>query len=242
MNKIALLLLLILVAGCASRAPARTQRVWDASSIANYSHPIYFFRDEPSGKVIAAVTAADIKNMISVKDQVENVSGPIRAKLLVSESTVPNAYSMQIQGKHMIAVNIGMINLIGQDADAMAALMGHELAHFYLNHEKQRQDREGERIANSTILSFAIGMFGVPIGPADFATIAISKSFSREDEREADRVGMELMTTAGFDPCGAVRLQEKLATASSVSKLPFLSTHPASAERVENMKKLAACD
>ena len=237
MNRIAPLLLVALVSGCASRP----QKLWDASSIANYSQPFVLIKNKPNGKVIAGVKTGDVRNMIIIKERVEAAAGELRTELLVAEGNEPNGFSFVTHDKPRIAINIGMINLVGEDSDAMAALIGHELAHLYLDHGKQRQSREEDRIATSTVLSFALGMIGIPLGPVDLATTAYSKKFSREDERDADRVGIEYITQAGFDPCGAVRLQQKLGAVSSASLLPFLSTHPSSAERVENLKLLADC-
>lgn len=237
MNKLVFLLLVALVSGCASRAP----KLWDASSVANVQQPVILFKDKPNGKIFAGVRTDDVRNMIGIKNRVENAAGQIRIELLISDSEEPNGFSAEIHGKQIIGVTVGMINLIGQDADAMAALIGHELAHLYLEHGKQQQSREEDRVVTSVILGFALGMVGIPMGPADLATTAVSRSYSRDDERDADRVGVEYLSQAGFDPCGAVRLQEKLAVASSGSMLAFLNTHPANAERVENMKKLAVC-
>jgi len=237
MAKIAFLLLVALISGCASSRP---QRVWNAASIASYPHPFVIIKDKPNGKVIAGFNTNDIKNIISIKERVEKAAGPLRTELLIAEGDEPNGFSFAYHKVPSIGITVGMIKLIGDDADAMAALIGHELAHLYLEHGKIRQDREDNRIVASTVLSFALGMVGIPIPitATDVATTAVSRTFSREEERDADQLGMTYMTQAGFDPWGAVRLQEKLGAVSSVSLVPFLSTHPASAERVENMKRL----
>lgn len=236
MTKIALLLLVALISGCASRP----QRMWDAASIANYPSSFVVFKNKPNGKVIAGFNTADIRNIINIKERVENAAGPLRTELLIAEGDQPNGFSFAYHKVSKIGINIGMTNLIGDDADAMAALIGHELAHLYLEHGKVRQNREENRIVASAVLSFALGMIGIPIPvtATDVATTTISRTFSRDEERDADQLGVTYMAQAGFDPWGAVRLQEKLAAISSGSLIPFLSTHPASAERVENMKRL----
>jgi len=171
----------------------------------------------------------------------ENAAGSIRVDLLVEDSGDPNGFSFIMHGQPKIAVNIGMINLLGQDSDAMAALMGHELAHLYLEHGSLRKDREENRIMTSIALSFALGMIGIlaPVDVTDVATSAVSESFSRDEERDADRFGVTYMIKAGFDPWGAVRLQEKLRTIANGTHIPFLSSHPTSDERIANMKRLA---
>ncbi|MGA8148122.1 MAG: M48 family metalloprotease [Gallionellaceae bacterium] len=238
MSRILFLIFVLFISGCSSN---RAPRFWQASSIAGFPRPVISILDKPKGKIIASVNTADVRRMISVKERVEEAAGELHTGLLVADDNEPNGFSFVYHGQPVIAINIGMINLIGQDEDAMAALMGHELAHLYLMHGNRRQDREENSIVASTLLSFALGMVGIPIPieATDVATTSISNSFSRDEEREADQFGVEFMAHAGFDPWGAMRLQEKLGAIAGKSTLPFLSTHPTSAERIENMKRLA---
>ena len=239
MTKILLLLMVALLAGCASSEPPR---FWDASAMAALPYPEVTLKEKSTGKVSGSVKMADIQQMIRIKEQVESAAGPIHAWLLLAEGNEPNGFSFVSKQGPMIAVNIGMVNLLDQDKDAMAALIEHELAHLYLNHGRVRRDREENRMATSVALSFVLGMFGVPLPMevTDVATTSVTSKFSREEERDADKLGVKYMVRAGFDPLGSVRLQEKLGAASSGATLPFLSSHPTSAERVENMKRLAA--
>ena len=241
-----LLLLLALVCGCASQQPA--PQMWSASSIANHAQDIKVVNWHDSSRktkdasvdyVINTINTESVRQMIRVKERVENAAGELRSELLIAEGNEPNGYSFSHKGKQFITINIGMINLLGQDEDATAALIGHELAHLYLDHGRQRRAREENRAITTTILGFALGMVGIPIAAVDFTTNTIGKSFSREEERDADRLGVTFMTGAGFDPWGAAHLQESLGIASSRIRIPFLSTHPSNAERVENMKRLA---
>ncbi len=73
---------------------------------------------------------------------------------------------------------------------------------------------------------------------AGLAVDLIDTAYSREDEREADALGVGYTMSAGYDPHGAIRLHEKLLTASRSSLLPFLSSHPSGQERIENLKTL----
>ena len=238
MTKITLLFFIALISACATH-PA--PRLWDATSIADYPHTVALFKNKPNGKVVSGVYTADVRNMIRIKEQVENAAGSIRIDLLVEDSGEPNGFSFIMHGQPKIAVNVGMINLLGQDSDAIAALIGHELAHLYLEHGNLRRNREENSMVATMALSFALGMVGIPapVDVTDVATTAVSNTFSRDEEREADRFGLVYMTKAGFDPWGAVHLQEKLRAVAKDAPIPFLSTHPSSDERIENMKRLA---
>ncbi|MDH4285722.1 MAG: M48 family metalloprotease [Gallionellaceae bacterium] len=209
--------------------------------MAEQPSPLVLVKDKPNGKVVAGVKTQDIRNMIGIKDRVEAAAGEMRTDLLVADGDEPNGFSFIYHDKPRIAINIPMINLIGEDEDAMAALIGHELAHLYLEHGKKQVKREENLVVTSTIISLALGLAGIPMGPSDLATTTLSRKYSREDEREADAEGVKYMLLAGFSPCGATRLQEKLGAISPGTLIPFMSTHPSNSERAENMKVFANC-
>lgn len=238
MKKITLLLFVALVTGCASDQP---MKLWDATAMAALPYRTLSLKEKQSNRISASINIADIQQMILIKEQMESAAGSLHTRLFLAEGNEPNGFSAVSAHGPIIAVNIGMVNLIGNDDGAMAALIGHELAHLYLNHGRSRQDREESRMAASAILSVALGMFGIPIPfeVTNVATASVSNTFSREEEHDADRLGVKYMVQAGFDPFGSVRLQEKLGAASRGDLLPFLSSHPSSSERVENMKRLA---
>lgn len=198
-------------------------------------------RPKQGEKISSSVPMEHIQQMIRVKEKVEAAAGPMQARLFVADGNEANGFSAVTVHGPIIAVNFGMLNLIGHDADAMAALIGHELAHLYLNHGQARREREDNRVATSVALSFVLGVFGIPAAYeiTNAATASVSSTFSRDEEREADRTGVAYMVKAGFDPYGSVRLQEKLGRASSSGTLSFLSSHPSNSERIQDMKRLA---
>ena len=247
MNHAALLLMLVFISACANRT--QPMRVWNASVMAEHAQDgaaIELFDNSKPAKgkkksklVVATINADDVRNLIRIQQRVESAVGELHAELLLAEGNEPNGFSFSHGTLQFIAVNIGMLNLLSQDEDATAALLGHELAHLYLAHGKQRQDRENDRAITTTVIAFALGVVGIPFGAVDFATGTIAKSYTREEERDADRFGLTFMSQAGFDPRGAVRLYEKLEAVPGGSGISFLSTHPSTAERIENMKRLA---
>jgi Zn-dependent protease with chaperone function len=169
---------------------------------------------------------------------------PMKASplILISEGAQPNAFLFSNGSRPHVAANIGMLNLLGDDEAAWAALFGHELAHFTQRHRDTRADRESVSATAGGLLGAALVLVGIPLGSliADSATTLVERGYSRDDERDADRLGVQAMVRAGYDPAGAVRLQEKLAGAGGDKPLPFLSTHPSNSERVESMRALAS--
>jgi predicted Zn-dependent protease len=115
-------------------------------------------------------------------------------------------------------------------------VLGHEMAHALREHAR-------ERIAKSkgtgALLSFGAQLFGLgQLGEtaANIGTQLITLKFSRDDEIEADLVGLEIGARAGFNPQASVSLWEKMARASSGSGGPaFLSTHPSGPDRLRRL-------
>ena len=159
---------------------------------------------------------------------------------LLVEGTTPNAYAFHHDGKPHIAANLGMLTLLADDEDAWAALWGHELAHLSERHREVRSERRASARKTSEVVGLALAVAGVPVGDllAEGAATLVDRGYSRDEERDADRIGLLAMQRAGYDPAGAIRLQEKLSAAGGRSGFAFLSTHPGGQERVERMREL----
>ncbi|ASM35717.1 M48 family peptidase [Campylobacter sputorum subsp. bubulus] len=136
-----------------------------------------------------------------------------------------------------IVVYDGIITKLNLDDDELAAIIGHEMSHALREHSREQASRD--RIKQLGI--FAISQFS-GIG-GNLANVAAQYTFvlpfSRENEVEADRMGIELAARAGYDPNGAVRLWQKMVAASSSSQPEFLSTHPSPQSRIEDLKIIA---
>lgn len=164
----------------------------------------------------------------------------MRVEVLVTEGMQPNAFAFYRGGQPMIAINLAMVDLLSDDEAAWAALFGHEFAHFSLHHRQSRLERETTEEAGSGLIGLALSLAGIPFSSAiaDTATTLVERSYTRDEERDADRLGVTYLLRAGYDPQGAVRLQEKLAAQGGGGS--FLSTHPSGSERIEAMRRLVA--
>lgn len=236
-NNSPVLCLLLLLGGCATQAPL----IWNADKIAA-SHATVMRLNDSKGETVATIETARARRLIAIKDRLVAASSQ-PADLLVMSGKEPNAMSTRDKnGRPVMAVNIGMLDLLQNDDDAYAAVLGHELAHLVLGHGAIRKQREGARQGISSILGTVLGAAGVPGGNtiADLGTQVVTTAYSRDEERDADRYGINYMKRAGFNPKGAIRAWERMSTASPGFSIPFLSSHPQSAERLETMKRLAA--
>jgi predicted Zn-dependent protease len=146
-----------------------------------------------------------------------------------------NAYAMP-GGK--IMVYSGLVEQLQLSDAELAAVLGHEISHALREHTRERVSRAYvEQIALSGI---AIAV-GAPPGSVDLASSVAAVTFelphSREQEAEADVMGLELMARAGYDPHAAVTLWTKMQATSTGHTPQFLSTHPSSANRISEIER-----
>ncbi|MBT9507033.1 M48 family metallopeptidase [Rhodoferax sp.] len=134
----------------------------------------------------------------------------------------------------------GLIQTLSLSDDEIAVVMGHEISHALREHSREQVSRA---IAAQTAIDVGAAMLGLGEVSSDIAAIAykslIATRFSRTDESEADRIGLELMARAGYDPRAGVRLWQKMGKATSTGGMPeFLSTHPTDSSRVQQIEAL----
>jgi predicted Zn-dependent protease len=164
----------------------------------------------------------------------------VQAELVLVDGDEPNAFAALIGGRRAVAINLGMVKLIGAEDDEFAALLGHETAHWAKGHVDSGRTRSSTIQGLGTLVGVGLGMAGVPAAGliSGLSADIIESSFSRDDEREADAWGIDYMMAAGCDPWAAVRLHEKMLALPGGVRIPFLSSHPSGQERIENLKQL----
>jgi len=144
------------------------------------------------------------------------------------EEPTPNAFALP-GGK--IGVNSGMLDVAEND-DQLAAVLAHEVGHVTARHVS-------EQLSQSAAIQTALGTAGLSEGAVgalvQVATGVGQLSFSRSAEAEADRIGLEYMARAGYDPRAAVQLWQNMQAATAGGGQPpeFLSTHPNPGNRIE---------
>ena len=146
-----------------------------------------------------------------------------------------NAYCMP-GGR--IMVYSGLIESLDLSDAELATVLAHEVAHALREHTRERVSRA---YAQQLLLSGAAAVTGVSEGTANVANmvaeVTFQLPFSRDQESEADQIGLELMARAGYDPRAAITLWNKMSAAASSGQPKFLSTHPAPKERIKDIEK-----
>lgn len=135
-----------------------------------------------------------------------------------------------------ISINSGLLKEVGDDEDVLAAILGHEIAHF--THEHTVNSFRRELVLNAGLR--ALVRNGDAANPLLIkAAQAVLASYSRDDELEADRLGLVYLIRAGYNPEGAVRAFEIMSRVGSDSA-SFFASHPRSVERAEKQRKYLA--
>ncbi len=152
----------------------------------------------------------------------------------VQTSDDVNAYCMP-GGK--IMVYTGLVEQLEATDAELAAVIGHEIAHALREHSRERISRAYAEQLALTGVAVATGASDTVMSLASqVAAVTFTLPHSREQEAEADRIGLELMARAGYDPNAAVSLWQKMAKVAGGSPPEFLSTHPSSSSRIKDIE------
>ena len=140
-----------------------------------------------------------------------------------------------------IAFFHGILDKLQLTDDEVAMVMGHEIAHALREHARERIGKSEATNALASIGS-ALASAYFKVDPSLTDTVArqganlLTLKFSREDETEADLVGMELAARAGYDPRSGVTLWQKMSAANKGAPPQWLSTHPSGATRIKEIE------
>ena len=131
----------------------------------------------------------------------------------------------------------GIIEKLKLTDDEIAAIMGHEIAHALREHSREAMSKayalEVGKLGLVTLLGLDEQSMQLTNAAVEYG---LTLPNSRSAETEADLLGIELAARAGYNPQAAVTLWQKMAQASAGAPPEFLSTHPASASRINNLQ------
>lgn len=169
----------------------------------------------------------------------------------VVDSATPNAFCLP--GGY-VAVYTGILDITGNndgrvsladldDVDKLAVVMGHEIGHALAHHGAARMSTQ--QLLQIGQMAVAVGMGDMSAGQQQMVMQAFGVAaqggflaFSRDHETQADKIGLDLLVRACYDPREAPELWERMGEIGSGQRPPeWMSTHPASETRAENFRK-----
>ena len=236
-----LVLLSTCLLACSSKKSNRENAIqvpnevwWNAASKPESARP-------SSSNTLKGVDPSAQRSLALIREKMIKVS-PVNFTVGFSESEDINAFASLQNGQYFIVFTNGFMRQFGNDPDVLAAVFGHEIGHHYLDHTQPDYAKNRDAaigVASQTlgaISSYFIPFSGLLVGNA---VKGVGLSYSRDDERDADKFGMRLALKAGYSPCGSYRFAEKMNDLGQGPALAFLSTHPGNDERLKNSQDLS---
>ncbi len=133
----------------------------------------------------------------------------------------------------------GLIRQLSLSDDEIAVVMGHEIAHALREHSREQVS---QAVAAQTAIGIGTQLLGLGGGASQMTGAAyeavVATRFSRSHESESDRIGLELMARAGYNPQAGVTLWQKMISSRSAGGGGFLSSHPSDSSRVSEIQGL----
>lgn len=164
----------------------------------------------------------------------------VQTELLYSSDPGINAYATELDDAKIIVVQAGLLTLFEHDRDAVAAVLGHEIAHHKADHVRAgRRKQAGVRVLGAVVgavVGAKVGrdsgrLAGSVAGTAvGVGAELVALKFNRTQELEADRLSIDWMVTTGHNPQGMLRVQQQLDALGS-RRAAMFSTHPPSKKR-----------
>ena len=135
-----------------------------------------------------------------------------------------------------IAFYWGILQRLQLSDDEVAMIMGHEMAHALREHARERMGKSTATRIGAGLVSSLLGLGNLGDAALSMGAQLLTLKFSREDESEADLVGLDLAARAGYDPRSGVTLWQKMLKASEGAPPEFMSTHPAGPTRIKDIE------
>ena len=136
----------------------------------------------------------------------------------------------------------GILTSLKLTDDEVAAVMGHEIAHALREHSREKMAKQGLTNMGARVGGALLsGIFGIDPGItgtlASYGAQFAGLKFSRDDEREADLVGLDISSRAGYDPRAGIALWRKMAALDKRAPIEVFSTHPGGESRIQEMQE-----
>ena len=209
----------------------------------------------------SAVEKMGVQSWDDVRSQLPPTSSPelqvaldqVTTQLLIAAGEAPGNWEAVVFASpdvnafalpgNKIGVFEGMFDLAASD-DQLAAVVGHEIGHLAAEHSKERMTAQVVKDLGLRVVYLLLRLGDVQYAADIAAALGLGAEYglvlpySRGHELEADRLGLELMAEAGYDPAAAVELWRRMEAVAGDGPPGFLSTHPTPAARIEALEEM----
>ena len=245
------------ISGMAALAPS----VWAQDGVQGDVGRTSRFTKLVSAEQVEAAAEQEYQKMLAAARQQQALAGPeqpqVRRLRAISQRIIPNAKSWNpratqwnwevnlLGSKELnafcmpggkIAFYYGILQKLQLSDDEVATIMGHEMAHALREHARERMGKTAATNVGAGVLSALLGLGNAGNTLLNVGGQLLTLRFSREDETEADIVGMDLAARAGYDPAAGVTLWQKMMAGNRGAPPQFLSTHPAGDTRIKDIQ------
>ena len=135
-----------------------------------------------------------------------------------------------------IAFYMGILQELQLNDDEVAQIMGHEIAHALREHARERMGKSFATRGALELGSALLGLGDLGRVGANVGTQLLTMTFGREDETEADKIGLDMAARGGYNPQAGVSLWQKMGAASKGAPPEWLSTHPSNDTRIRDLQ------
>ena len=129
----------------------------------------------------------------------------------------------------------GILDKLKLTDDEVGVVMGHEVAHALREHARAQMAKSGLTNVSASVFAAVVGGPAGEIAKQGAGLLTLK--YSRDDETDADLVGLELAARAGFDPRAGITLWRKMSAASKGAPMEWMSTHPAGSTRIATIQR-----
>lgn len=219
---------------------------WEATKIAQKPNAYVNLLDS-NQQIVATVSTQHVRTLMEVKSRIEKEASYDTTIMIKGDQAI-NAFAEYREGRNLIFLTTGLLQITGGDADQLAAVVGHEIAHHVRGHIQETAKRDSVLNIIGAFVGIALeitaqrkyNIQGLGLDLGNIGTKAVTSFFSRTQEREADALGADWMIRAGYNPAGAERFWTNMLNREGDSNFAFLRTHPNPSERLDNFRKIAA--
>jgi Zn-dependent protease with chaperone function/TPR repeat protein len=201
------------------------------------------------GQKVDQVSRESVARAVDVTERLASAYQMSVPDIYIAKQTGPNAFAtLNKEGQPVIGISTDMLRLTGDDEAMLAAAVGHELGHLQAKHVTEGHQRAAAISLFGALVGAAVdvnqarhgrntGGLGTALGGVG-ANLANAK-FSRDQEREADSLGVRAMAEAGYDPSAASRMWRLMSQRGGGGAGLWFDSHPSHPEREQAMSAMA---